>query len=78
MSKLVKKGKGTFVPVHAMTAYRGRKHMLLSFLTPALNGGEWSNSHPGRFTPGKEPQCHCPIKVKRMYDVEVQLHAYTL
>jgi hypothetical protein len=25
------------------------------FLTPALVGGEWSASRPGRFTPGKEP-----------------------
>jgi hypothetical protein len=26
-----------------------------SFLTSALNGGEWSASLPGRFIPGKEP-----------------------
>jgi hypothetical protein len=24
-------------------------------LTSALDGGEWSASRPGRFTPGKEP-----------------------
>jgi hypothetical protein len=26
-----------------------------SFLTSELDGGEWSASRPGRFTPGKEP-----------------------
>jgi hypothetical protein len=26
------------------------------FLTSALDGGEWSASCPGHFTPGKEPQ----------------------
>ena len=27
-----------------------------SFLTLALNGGEWLTSHPGRFTTGKVPR----------------------
>jgi hypothetical protein len=26
------------------------------FLTSALEGGEWSASRPGRFTPGKSPR----------------------
>jgi hypothetical protein len=30
------------------------------FLTSALVGGEWSASHPGRFTPGERaPSNHC-------------------
>jgi hypothetical protein len=29
-------------------------------LTPALDGGEWSDSHPGHFTPGETaPSTHC-------------------
>jgi hypothetical protein len=31
-----------------------------SFLTSALDGGQWSASHPGRFTPGEgAPAIHC-------------------
>jgi len=26
-----------------------------AFFKSVLEGGEWSASHPGRFTPGKEP-----------------------
>jgi hypothetical protein len=30
------------------------------FLTPALNGGEWSDSRPGQFTPLEiAPHTHC-------------------
>jgi hypothetical protein len=36
---------------HAMKAYWGVEVQLHAFLTLALNGGEWSASRPGRFTP---------------------------
>jgi hypothetical protein len=38
--------------------YKIRKSnvQLRLFLISALNGGEWSNSQPGRFTPGRQPQ----------------------
>jgi hypothetical protein len=35
-------------------AYKA-KLLLFKFLTSALVGGEWSDSRPCRFTPGKEP-----------------------
>jgi hypothetical protein len=55
--------KGKVVPVlfltehHPMKVYWGNGGIvaLIFSLTSALNGGEWSASHPGRFTPGKEP-----------------------
>jgi hypothetical protein len=38
----------------------GMEVQLHAFLTSALNGGEWSTSHPGRFTPGEIVSCnHC-------------------
>jgi hypothetical protein len=40
---------------HDMKAYCGMKAQLHAFLTSALEGGEWSASRPGRFSPGKEP-----------------------
>jgi hypothetical protein len=37
--------------------HTGRAEVLLHlFLTSTLDGGEWSNSFPGRFTPGKALQ----------------------
>jgi hypothetical protein len=36
---------------HAMKAYWGAEVWLHAFLTPALDGGEWSGSRPSRFTP---------------------------
>jgi hypothetical protein len=36
---------------HAMKMYWGVEVKLHAFLTSALNGGEWSASRPGRFTP---------------------------
>jgi hypothetical protein len=38
---------------HAMKTYWGAKVQFHSFLTSALDGGEWSASHPGRFTCGE-------------------------
>jgi hypothetical protein len=36
---------------HAMKAYWGVEVYIHEFLTSALDGGEWSGSRPGRFTP---------------------------
>jgi hypothetical protein len=51
----VKKGK--VVPLRSIEAYFGeRRYSSYSFLTSALEGGEWSASRPGRALPqGKEP-----------------------
>jgi hypothetical protein len=63
------KDKGKLIPVlfltkhHAMKAYWGGGGWTCSSthsLTSALDGGEWSASQPGRFTPrGKRPGTHC-------------------
>ena len=46
-------GKGKFIPEHAMNVY------LQSFLTSAIDGGRWSASRPGYFTPWEEiPNTH--------------------
>jgi hypothetical protein len=51
-----KKKKKKAVPLHAMEAHRGeRRYSFCSYLTSALDGGEWSASRPVRaFPPGKE------------------------
>jgi hypothetical protein len=51
------KGKGKAVPLRSIEAHLGdRRYSSYSFLTTALEGGEWSASHPGRaLSPGKEP-----------------------
>jgi hypothetical protein len=36
---------------HAIKAYWGAEVLLYAFSTSALDGGEWSASRPGRFTP---------------------------
>jgi hypothetical protein len=36
---------------HSMKTYWGVEVLLHAFLTSALDGGEWSASRPGRFTP---------------------------
>jgi hypothetical protein len=41
---------------HAMKAYWGVEVKVHAFMTLALDGGEWSASRPGRFTPRKR----CP------------------
>jgi hypothetical protein len=38
---------------HVMKTYWGVDVQLHSFITSALGGGEWSASHPGRFTPSE-------------------------
>jgi hypothetical protein len=45
------------VPLHAMEAHGGeRRYSSYSYLTSALDGGEWSESRPGRaLLPGKGP-----------------------
>jgi hypothetical protein len=55
--KLDKQGKA--VPLHPMIALGGGEKMYssYSFLTLALDGGEWSASHPGHaLHQGKDPQ----------------------
>jgi hypothetical protein len=48
-------GKGKVVPVLFLTEH----HTMKAFLTSALDGGEWSASHPGHFTPReKAPGMH--------------------
>jgi hypothetical protein len=51
------KGKGKVVPLRSIEAHLGyRRYSSYSFLTSALEGGEWSASRPGRaLPPGKEP-----------------------
>ena len=44
------KGKDTFIPVYAMKVHVKVEAWLHSFLTPALDGAEWSVSYPSRFT----------------------------
>jgi hypothetical protein len=39
-----------------MKKYGGVDVQIHVFLTSALVGGEWSDSRPGRFTPGKSPR----------------------
>jgi hypothetical protein len=49
--------KGKVVPLRSIEAHLGdRRYSSCSFLTSALEGGEWSASRPGRaLPPGKEP-----------------------
>jgi hypothetical protein len=49
--------KGKLVPLRSIEAHLGdRRYSSCSFLTSALEGGEWSASRPGRaLPPGKEP-----------------------
>jgi hypothetical protein len=49
--------KGKVIPLHAMEAHGGeRRYSCYSFLTSAIDGGEWSASRPGQaLPPGKEP-----------------------
>jgi hypothetical protein len=51
------KGKSKVVPSRSIEALLGeRRYSSYSFLTPALEGGEWSASRLGRaLPPGKEP-----------------------
>jgi hypothetical protein len=49
--------KGKVVPLRPIEAHLGdRRYSSYSFLTSALEGGEWSAARPGRsLPPGKEP-----------------------
>jgi hypothetical protein len=43
-----------------MKAYWGSGHIAPRIFTSILDGGEWSASRPGRFTPKKKaPGIHC-------------------
>jgi hypothetical protein len=50
-------GKGKVVPLRSIQAHVDeRRYSSYNFLTSALEGGEWSASHPGlALPPGKEP-----------------------
>ena len=48
------KGKVHLITGHEGTKVEYRRISTLS-LTSALDGGGWSTSRPGRFTPGKDP-----------------------
>jgi hypothetical protein len=56
------KGKGKFVPILSTTPWRriGKwRYSSTHSLTSALDGGEWSASRPGRFTPSERaPRTH--------------------
>jgi len=40
-----------------------------TFLTLALDGGEWSTTYPSHFTPGKDP--HYPLNKEAGWDPEL-------
>jgi hypothetical protein len=53
------KGKGKFVPEHAMRAYERVIVYPQSLLPSPKDGGRWSASRPGYFTPWEEiPNTH--------------------
>ena len=43
------------LPVHDMKTYRGMQGELHPLLISEVDGGEWSKSHPDRFTSQKNP-----------------------
>jgi hypothetical protein len=53
------RGKGKFVPMLNYARYDeivwGSEFIALTFLTSALDGGEWSVLCPGRFIAGEKP-----------------------
>jgi hypothetical protein len=54
--------KGKVVPLRSIEAHLSdRRYSSYCFLTPALEGGEWSESRPGRALPPGErpPSTHC-------------------
>jgi len=62
------KKKDGVTSVQATEGYKTVKMLFRSFLTTALNGGEWLNSRPGCFTSvGKEPQY--PLNMRLGLDV---------
>jgi len=52
-------GKGEIFPVRTTKVYRKIRSIAQSFLTSAPDGGEWSTSCLGHFTPTNEP--HYPL-----------------
>jgi hypothetical protein len=58
----VSKVEGKAVPLRSIDAHLGdRRYSSCSFLTSAVEGGEWSASRPGRALPPGEraPGTHC-------------------
>jgi hypothetical protein len=55
--------KSKVVPLRSIEGHLGdRRYSSYSFLTSALEGGEWSASRPGRaLPPGKEPPPRSPL-----------------
>ena len=51
----VRNCKSNVIPAYTIKAYRGLGVYLHSFLTSALDGGQWPSSCRGRFIPAKEP-----------------------
>jgi hypothetical protein len=42
---------------HNLKMYLEVEVLVNEFLTSTMHGGEWSASHPGRFTPGERVPC---------------------
>jgi hypothetical protein len=57
LAQIKGKKKGEVIPLRSIEALLGdRRYSSYSFLTSALEGGEWSASRPGRaLPPRKEP-----------------------
>ena len=66
MEEQTHKSKGTVFPVHGNSILR-------SFLTFALDGGQWFTPCPGRFTPGKEPPCPLNRRLGGRFEEEKNL-----
>jgi len=56
------RSKVELVHVHAVEGCGGVEVSLHPLLTSALHGGEWPESHPGRFIPGQEPLLRIELK----------------
>jgi hypothetical protein len=65
-------GKSKAAPLQAMKAYSGKRNIVLVRSASALDGREWSDSRPGRFTPRIESQC----LMNRLLAPDVQLQEW--